>query len=303
MKVFNLRPVWLLALIIAGGVGGNAKVTHGAEPSASRPAEPPASRPAAIDWKSEIQAHNAAFRALFAPGTIGNGVPEMSRFDLGYLGDGDARIAQLQKSIRDFPKSPFADDAALLLARSDFIYKNDPDKAVAELYKVIQDYPDGTWIAEDPVILEDVAVLNLNYGNERMAKALESEPMREKVAYLDYLAKNPNRTVDEAKLTIAWVIWRTQNTKRFEETAGLLRQVIADHANPSRAKADRDAAEKLQNNLLKTNLERPERRAYQFLIRILVKSGKVDEAKKLSDDFFEIYNERFLPPAASTSPQ
>ena len=120
-----------------------------------------ATRPAESQWRSDILKNIDAFRAMFKPGTIGSNVSEIVKWRIKSLGreklaGGEERIAQLREAIQKYPNSPFADDAALLLARAYFLYIGDTDKAIAALRDVVKKYPDGKWIAEDPVVLSDI---------------------------------------------------------------------------------------------------------------------------------------------------
>jgi hypothetical protein len=114
-------------------------------------------------WKSDVLENTDAFLALFKHGTTGGGPPEVRQWGAFFYDDdnykpggGDERIAQLRTAIKEYPKSPYADAAALLLARAYYLYEGNEEKAISGLHDVIKDYPDGDWIAEDPIMRQHV---------------------------------------------------------------------------------------------------------------------------------------------------
>jgi hypothetical protein len=160
----------------------------------------------------------------------------------------------------------------------------DAEKAIAGLYDVIKKYPNGTWIAEDPIVIEDVALLTLRYGKESLAKSMQSDTtqhMRNVARYMEYVSEHPNYTADEAKLWIAWIILKTGNKPRYQEAEDLLRSVIARHQDAARTQADLKAAKRLGNPEI-TRLVRSEGSAYQWLIPLLKRMGKDKAAAEAS---------------------
>jgi hypothetical protein len=160
---------------------------------------------------------------------------------------------------------------------------------------VIRDYPNGSWIAEDPIVLRDIAVLTLSYGEERMGKATQSadsgllEYMQRVTSYTGYASKHPNRTQDEAKVCIAWIIMQTKSDKRYQEAEQLLRGVVADHKEAKRTRADMAAAKELKNELIRTVLPRTERDAQRLLIDLLEKSGRHEAARAAAGEYGKLF--------------
>jgi len=228
-------------------------------------------------WKSEMFENKEAFCALFKPGAYGAGGSEMDRWDAELAKGGDERIAQLQEAIRKYPNSPYADDAALLLARAVFLYRGDADRAISGLSDVIKQYPDGEWIAEDPVVVNDIALGMVGSSGNGWKRVPFSggmtEYMREVMSYMEYVYEHPNRTSDEAKYWISWIIFRTKNEQRYQEAEELLRGVIARHKDAGWTQADLKAAKQLQNKLV-ANAMRTERMAYWLLVPLLKRMGK-----------------------------
>lgn len=274
--------------------------------------------PAEPAWKSDILDNTEAFCALFKPKAYGALGSEMDQWYIGSTTGGDERIAQLQEAIQKYPESPYADDAALLLARAYFLYGNDTangiaatvngrtipnaffpygddaKKAIAALYDVIKRYPGGEWIAEDRVVIEDIAgrvLHNSGRKDKAVFPAAATGHLRDVTSYMEYASEHPNWTSDEAKYWIAWILFKTRNEQRYQEAEDLLRSVIARHKDADWTQADLEAAKQFQNRLIATALVRSERMAYNLLIPLLKKMGKdaaavqaAAEAKRIGVD-------------------
>jgi len=290
-----------------------------AQQAATKQAE--SQQPAEPRWKSDIFENTDAFRALFKPGTYGARASEVFQWMSGDgLEGGQARIAQLQEAIRKYPNSPYVDDAALLLARASFlygtdtvkgigvtvvdpdgnehsapraffVYGHDAETAIAGLYDVIKKHPNADWVAEDPIMLRDIAVLMNTFKRRGKAALSEgtTEYMHEVMSYMEYVSEHPNRTSDEAKLCIAWIIFKTRKEQRYQEAEDLLRSVIARYRDAARTQVDLEAAKHLKNKLIETVLPRTEREASDLLIALLEKQGKNAAAVEAAEEYARLY--------------
>lgn len=271
-------------------------------------AQQAAAKPVESQWRSDILDNTEAFRALFKPNAVQHAVQEVPAWEERFkklqrksrrdrvvpkLPGGDKRIAQLQEAIQKYPKSPYADDAALLLARAYFLYNDDAEKAIAGLYDVIKEHPDGEWVAEDPIVLDYIANRLLTRGREDVTKLPYSDVMGGYMyrvgSYINYVFAHLNRTSDEAKYCIAWIILRTRKEQRYGEAEDLLRSVIARNGDAGRTQADLKAAKRLENKWLETRLPRTERRAHSLLIDLLRKEGKVVAAEEAAEDYARLH--------------
>jgi len=279
-------------------------------------------------WKAEIFDNLDSFRALFKPATYGACLGEVGQWQGGHPNDdgsivgpagGQDRIAQLEAALKRYPDSPFSDDAALLLARAvfmygkgtvavparftdpegiarvspraSFAYSPDAEKAIDMLYDVIKKCPDGSWIAEDPVVQRDVAVDVLMYY-PRISRAAQfsgdDEHSRKIASYMGYLAEHPNKTADEAKCCIAWIIFETRCERRYLEAEQLLHGVVERYRAADRTHADEKAAKSLGNDLI-SSIPRAERSAAAQLIEFLRLQGRRDAAIAAADDYAKLF--------------
>jgi len=246
-------------------------------------------------WEVDIATHYDAVRLLFKNAPAGNNGSEVDRWEAKALKDNPERIKNLQKLLDDYPDCPFADDAALLLARAQFLYKGDSKAAIDGLYEVIKKYPDGIWFAGDPVVLEILAPLAghlKSYRNDtgtlrikviddtKIAETETGESRSEfsqAIEYLDYLQAHPNKTADEAKYWIAWIIMQARLKDRYPEAERLLQELKQQHADSNRSQDDVKAAKELKNSLVK-RLPRVEQDASAMLVELLERTGKKSEA-------------------------
>src|ERR1043165_2627180 len=121
----------------------------GAQPVTPDEAEP--------KWHKEMWDEQAAFRVLFKKDAVGSAEPELSQWQNGTIRGKEARIARLESALMRHPRSPFAGNIALLLARSRYFFNHDAEKAITDLYEVAKKYPNEKFVADDPVMREYVA--------------------------------------------------------------------------------------------------------------------------------------------------
>jgi outer membrane protein assembly factor BamD (BamD/ComL family) len=213
---------------------------------------------------------------------------------------GEDRIAQLEEAILKYPNSPYADDAALLLARAYYFYRDDAEKAIAALYQVIDQYPEGNWIAEDPVMLENVAFYAVGHSDRWRELAtkgarLQAEGLNapsyddEWQSYLEHLHAHPNRTLDEARFHYAWIIRDARLEGRYEEAERHLRELIDMYRDDTRTQADLRAAQEFDCPLIATRLPRTERTAAIYLIQWLASQERFAEASTSAEQFYQLH--------------
>jgi N-acetylmuramoyl-L-alanine amidase len=80
--------------------------------------------------------------------------------------DLDAAIGRFRRVVKDFPKSPFADDAQYRLGEIALKYQKDPERAYVEFFKVVMDFPSGDM---KPRAQERLAEIEAS-GGKRAAK-------------------------------------------------------------------------------------------------------------------------------------
>ena len=145
-------------------------------------------------------------------------------------------VTALRDVVEHRPSSPFADDAALILARGRMLWYNDVNGALQELHKVVQDYPDGHWVAEDEKWLV--------FTHPLLQAVFRGEPLDPDTtpglqgAIVNHIAVySPNYTVDEAYMTIA-MFYAEGYAKPPESQVEYYNKVIERHAEKNRFAED-----------------------------------------------------------------
>jgi N-acetylmuramoyl-L-alanine amidase len=100
--------------------------------------------------------------ALFSLGKLHEGLYGQSRRS----SDLDAAISRFRQLVKEFPKSPLADDAQYRLGEIYLKYEKDPERAYVEFFKVVMDFPSGDM---KPKAQERLAELEAQ-GGKRQAK-------------------------------------------------------------------------------------------------------------------------------------
>jgi len=103
-----------------------------------------------------------ADEALFSLGDLHEGLYRQSRRS----SDLDAAISRFRQLVKEFPKSPLADDAQYRLGEIYLRYEKDPERAYVEFFKVVMDFPSGDM---KPKAQERLAELEAQ-GGKRQAK-------------------------------------------------------------------------------------------------------------------------------------
>lgn len=214
------------------------------------------------------------------------------------------RKAALEKIVREFPDSRWADDAALILACGKASFENNVNGAIAGLKKVAEQYPDGQtivshWYPHDGCRFDDtwlmwqggLVFLNPD-GTIRVAKPFDrdgqiSQLEREALAYFEHLARYPRATKVIAQLFISEML--SQKGDRTGAVA-VLKKIVTNSAQYLAliSRADRIAASRPDGYYIRRLVRRPEYQAYLSLIGYYEKQDELDKAVEIADTLFKL---------------
>jgi N-acetylmuramoyl-L-alanine amidase len=110
-----------------------------------------------------------ADEALFSLGKLNEGLYGQSRRS----SDLDAAISRFRQVVKEFPKSPLADDAQYRLGEIYLKYQKDPERAYVEFFKVVMDFPSGDM---KPKAQERLAELEAQGGKRQTTVELPPVP-------------------------------------------------------------------------------------------------------------------------------
>ncbi|MFC1781903.1 tol-pal system YbgF family protein [Planctomycetota bacterium] len=222
----------------------------------------------------------------------GNFAPEPEQWEMkGKLTDPEREPA-LQKILKEYPDSEYADDAALLLARAKLFYHNDANAAVDDLYKVISDYPDGNWISEDRIWLEMIpGIVHIDNNGQIVPRNPIKVRSGAKFSYFDYLEKEPHKTADEAKYWIAKIILSTNlKSSRYEEVITNLQEVVEKYTDPNLNRRAKDANAIGQfKDMPFPELMRAEQKCQHLLIKAYLDEKDYVNAATNAESYLSIY--------------
>ncbi|MBN2133593.1 MAG: hypothetical protein JW741_29095 [Sedimentisphaerales bacterium] len=213
------------------------------------------------------------------------------------------RRRALEKIVREYPQSQWADDAALILACGKASFEDNPKGAIADLQKLVTTYPHGAtivahWDPEDGCLLDDtwlswqggLVFLNAD-GSVRLARPFSrdgtTQREREALAYFRHLRRFPRATAVMTKLTLANVLL----TQGQEDHAV---SVLEDTVRTSRtylamvSRADRMAAARPDGGLIGLHPTRPEHRAHLALMRHYEKQGDMRKSFDVAQQLVEL---------------
>ncbi len=248
-------------------------------------------------WEDERMLNDFNIWSLLVKkGGYGSGIPESQQWRSGRTLTDTEREPALEKILKDYPKSDYADDAALLLARAKLLYHKDASGAIKDLYKVISDYPNGNWIAEDGIWLQVIPVISYI---DRDGKRLPRTPLEERptgltgkmFVYLEYLEKEPHKTADEAKYWIAKIILSTDlKDTRYEEAIRNLQEVVEKYKNPDLKRSAKDfAAIGNFKDPFFSGLMRAEQKCQHLLIKAYLAKKEYSKAADNAEDYLSVY--------------
>lgn len=195
----------------------------------------------------------------------------------------------LEKVLKDHSDSPFADEAALILARAKFYWHDDVEGAIESLQKVANDYPNGAWIAENREWIHQVnnVFISLRKGRSVVRDVCASTPS----AVLDYIAiEKPNSTVDEAYMTIG-DFYAKGYAKPAERQVECYQKILDRHTGTNRFAEDLAFVERVESKksagyLLSWMRFRHEDRALLNLVEYYRGTGEFQKAV--------VYGKRFI---------
>jgi N-acetylmuramoyl-L-alanine amidase len=147
--------VWLALVLLAGTLlgasGGHAAVDRlkQAKECTRQLYASPKRMKYRSEWQRCIRLYETYYRrypkgsqadeAVFSLGRLYEGL-----YGQSYLGaDLDAAIGKFRQVVKEFPKSPFADDAQYRLGEICLTYQKDQERAYVEFFKVVMDFPSG----------------------------------------------------------------------------------------------------------------------------------------------------------------
>lgn len=110
-----------------------------------------------------------ADEALFSLGNLHEGLYGQSHLS----GDLDTAISRFRQLVKEFPKSPLADDAQYRLGEIYLKYQKDQERAYVEFFKVVMDFPSGDM---KPRAQERLAELEAKGGKRQAGVELPPVP-------------------------------------------------------------------------------------------------------------------------------
>jgi len=265
----------------------------GTQPAATQPADAPPR------WATDIAENFDAFQLLYRNSPTTKQASEITRWEAKELKETPEWHKNLQAVLDRHPRSPFADEAALWLARAHFLYKGDSKAAIDALYEVAKTYPDATCFADPPMIetlatipeflqpiLDEQGTLRLPVYDRAWRTRTEEKIQKSEyqtMEVLDHLQEHPNKTADEAKYWIAWIIVKAELADRYDEAETLLRELSQLYAEENRPEKDAAAAKELENPLI-AKLPRVETNARTLLVELkekefMSKNPKAEQLK------------------------
>lgn len=214
------------------------------------------------------------------------------------------RKAALEKVLDRFPKSRWADDAALILACGKAGFEDDPNGAIKDLQEIGNQYPnsgtvvvawqpkagcglDGTWLMwrGGLVVLNKDGTIRIAWPFDRYGRIYHLE--KEALTYFEHLEKHPRRTRVLAQIFISHILAYKGD---FSGAIIALKKVAVNSgglANTLRA----DAIAGLQpTGYYIRNLFRPECEAYMSLINYYGREGQTNKALKKADELAALVN-------------
>lgn len=216
------------------------------------------------------------------------------------------RRAAIEKIVKEYPDSRWADDAALVLAGGKASFENDISGAIADLKKIIENYPNGDtivggWGPEwgcslDATWLRARGGLVTLHPDDTIRSArpfdrdgrISQRHHREYLAYFEHRARYPVATKIAAKFIIARIFYHTGD---IEAAISTLEEIVSD----SRAyidemvRADGEAALEPYGYHIRM-LTRPELAATLYLREHYEQLGKNDKALATLDRCAHIAN-------------
>lgn len=210
------------------------------------------------------------------------------------------REQSLNIVLNEFPKSQWADDAALLIAGEKVIEDHDWDKAIITLREIMKKYPDEStiinnwdayngcqiskaWLMWAPclVILNEDASIKTAFPFNKDGKMDMLE--KEALAYFEHLEKYPQRTRDVAQYMIALML---QQKGKTNEAILELEILLSNYPDLSKIRTiDFDASKRENGHLIGNEppfdalpIWRIQYSASILLINLYVKQNRIEEA-------------------------
>jgi hypothetical protein len=204
--------------------------------------------------------------------------------------------AGLRETLDRHPESPFADDAALILARGRFYWYRDVESAIAALLKVAEDYSTGTWIADNRLWYYMAGFGLVGVGREHPSRRFQESSSSRIVDY--FVAENPNYIVDEVYMTIAG-FYAEGYAEPAERQVDYYNRVIARHADRNRFEQDLQFLKNTEDNGERFSEDfwifwigrRPEDQALLNLVDYHRSRGDLESALERGRRFIEKMNE------------
>lgn len=214
--------------------------------------------------------------------------------------------ASLQQVLTNWPDSRWADDAALMLAGGKASFENDPAGAINDLERIISEYPNGKtvvvgWNSNRGCYLDETwifcraGLVSLDSdGSVRFSRPFDrddkiSQKEEEALAYFEHIHKYPRSTKVTAQLVMAQIKAQNDNIAGAIE---VLEEVTSNCAEyfAATVHADKIAASEKDGYHIR-HLQRPEFKAYIFLIGYYEGKGKPEKAITTVDEFTRFAND------------
>lgn len=212
------------------------------------------------------------------------------------------RKAALEKVVRGYPESRWADDAALILACGKVGFEGDRAGGIADLRRVAKRYPQGQsvvweWSRDLGCSFDQIWLMGrgglvfLNAdGTVRASKPFgtsgEIHPWdREVLEYFAHLEEYPRYTKDKARLIMGQIYARQRN--RPQAIAAWEAIVAKGEQIMAASQADRKAGAAPDGFLVK-RLWRPEHVAYLSLMGYYAAEDRLDEAVEAAKTFVRL---------------
>lgn len=216
------------------------------------------------------------------------------------------RKVALEKVVREFPNSQWADDAALILACGEASFENNSAGAILALDQVARLYPEGQtvvayWDKADGCRFDKVwliwqaGLVHLNpNGTLRKANPFDKDGQifkreKEVLAYFDHLARCPVRTSVTAMLFKAEI----QKSRGDLQGAMVTLESVVSNAEEYLAdlhRADKSSGEGQDGFLIRSSLRRPESKAYLSLIDLYEQRNVTDKLGENAESLVSAYS-------------
>lgn len=216
------------------------------------------------------------------------------------------RKATLEKIIKEFPNSQWADDAALILACGKASFENNSAGAILALHQVAQKYSHGQtvvayWDKADGCRFDEVWLtwqaglvhLNTN-GTIRKINPFGKDGQifkreKEVLAYFDHLERCPIRTAVISMLFKAKI---QESTGDLQGAMVTLENVVsnAEVYLADLYRADKSAGKEQDGFLIRSSLRRPESMAYLRLIDLYERRNVIDKINEKAESLVTSYS-------------